>query len=386
MPLFVERGREGVDDSGGLDRDEGEPAQVADQVEGFVGPVNPAVGVVGDARGLVELDPQAVDGPVERCAARHRVLVRFVGDADEFAAVVDLEGRPVGLLAVAGPAHLLFYAVGGGLRGAFVFSAVHEADQRVLRAGLVADVQVHERSSRRTERLEVIGEGNSRQVALQVVAVAFTPVGCVHHPVEVFPDVVLGDVVSIAGVELLQAPVGDVVVVAAGLFGQVEVYLDLVARHFEIELGRTVHGVRVRVAVRPAGSSAWRSGIVRVARVAKTVRLLGDAIMNASVAVLGWDGPRRAGRSSSWSTKLRTGVADPSSSGPPPRDGPGLSACGAEIEEPVGRDGSERELLSEVDENRDHRGGGGGVIASVVGLLGFVSIRLSVPGRASCLW
>ena len=77
--------------------------------------------------------------------------------------------------------------------------------------GLVVDVQVHEHSARSSKCLEVWCEGHSREIALQVVLVSLSPVGGVHHPVEVFPNVVFGDVIAIVDVELLQAPVGDVV-------------------------------------------------------------------------------------------------------------------------------------------------------------------------------
>ena len=62
---------------------------MTDEVEGLVGPVVPTVGVVGDTGGLVVFESEAVDGPVERRAARDGVLVGFVWNVDEFASVVD---------------------------------------------------------------------------------------------------------------------------------------------------------------------------------------------------------------------------------------------------------------------------------------------------------
>ena len=56
---------EGGDYAVGFDAYVGEAAQVADQLEGVVGPGVPAVGVVGDARSPVVLELELVDGPLE---------------------------------------------------------------------------------------------------------------------------------------------------------------------------------------------------------------------------------------------------------------------------------------------------------------------------------
>ena len=68
-----------------------EAAEVADEVEGFVGPGVPSVGVIGDARWFVVFESEAVDGPVNRGSARHGVVVGLVGDVNQLAAVVDLQ-------------------------------------------------------------------------------------------------------------------------------------------------------------------------------------------------------------------------------------------------------------------------------------------------------
>ena len=70
------------------------------------------------------------------------------------------------------------------------------------------------RRHRSSQGLEVGGERHPRQVALQIVPVTLPPIGGVHHPVQVLPDVVLGDgAVAIVVSEVVEAPVGDVVVV-----------------------------------------------------------------------------------------------------------------------------------------------------------------------------
>ena len=65
------------------------------------------------------------------------------------------------------------------------------------------------------ERLEIGRERHSRQVALQIVLVLVPPVGGVHHAVQILPNVVFRDgLVAVVGLELGQAPIGDVVAVA----------------------------------------------------------------------------------------------------------------------------------------------------------------------------
>ena len=67
----------------------------------------PVVDVVDDAGGLVDADAVSVDQPLERGARTDDVAVRLVGNAGQGDPVVDDDGRTVGLLAVAGPFHLL---------------------------------------------------------------------------------------------------------------------------------------------------------------------------------------------------------------------------------------------------------------------------------------
>ena len=62
---------------------------MTDQVEWLVGPIVPTVGIIGYARGFVVFVAEAVNGPTERAAARHGVLVGFVWNVDELAAMVD---------------------------------------------------------------------------------------------------------------------------------------------------------------------------------------------------------------------------------------------------------------------------------------------------------
>ena len=76
---------------------------------------------------------------------------------------------------------------------AFAYLTVDEAIQRQLRTRLVANVQLHEFSTRCPKRLEVGSERQSGEAALEIVPKALAPVRRVHHAVEVLPDVVFRD-------------------------------------------------------------------------------------------------------------------------------------------------------------------------------------------------
>ena len=62
---------------------------MTDETKRLVSPLAPTIRVVGDAGGFVVFMAEAVYRPCERAAARHGVLVGFVGNVDEFAAMVD---------------------------------------------------------------------------------------------------------------------------------------------------------------------------------------------------------------------------------------------------------------------------------------------------------
>ena len=245
---------------------------MADQVERLIGPVAPAVGIVDDAGRLVVLDSQAVDGPLQRCAARHRVAHRLRRDVDKAASVVDDEhGRVVVAVGPLIPAHASFDPVRAGVGGAVVGFAVHQALHGVFVDRFVADMEVHQLATSRPKRLEVVSVRDARQIALQILPVVHPPVRRVHDAVEVLPDVVLGDLGAVCGLELLQRPIADVVSVDRRTdFGQLKVE----------HLG---HERRARGMARPAGSSACRSGITSVASAAKVVRV--DGVLKRIVSI-----------------------------------------------------------------------------------------------------
>jgi len=62
------------------------------------------------------------------------------------------------------------------------------------------------------------GEGNSRQLALQVLGVALAVLRAVQHGVDIVEDIALGDLGAVLLLELLQRPVGDVLAAVATLF------------------------------------------------------------------------------------------------------------------------------------------------------------------------
>lgn len=109
---------------------------------------------------------------------------------------------------------------------------------------------------------------------------------------------------------------------------------------------------------RPAGSSAWRSGRIEVARAANLVRF--DGLLKRIPSAWLWTVvlvPSDAGRAAiEWPALRRSPYSTVRPSGSPPRDAPGLTPGGAEVEEPIGGDDPEGELLGVVEEQ-----GGGSV-------------------------
>ena len=82
----------------------------------------------------------------------------------------------------------------------------------------VADVEPGEAGAGRGEGAEVGGEGDARQLALEIGLVAFAVAGVVQEAVDVMEDVPLADrVVLVMRAEPRQRPVGDVFAAVAAV-------------------------------------------------------------------------------------------------------------------------------------------------------------------------
>src|SRR5690606_26941018 len=99
-------GWQGADDVDSFDADAGDALDEVDDVAGVVVFAAPVVRVVDDAAGLVSFDLVPLEYPVEGAARAEHVLVRLLGDAPQFEALVDDDAGLVPLGRFAAVLHL----------------------------------------------------------------------------------------------------------------------------------------------------------------------------------------------------------------------------------------------------------------------------------------
>ena len=202
--VLVEISRQRVNDGHGFYADADDLAYQPHDVFGIVF----AIGVGGDAATFAGGDLVLVDDPVEGGAVAEAIMKSFGWDASECERGVHCEAE-----FVLGETHFVFDAIGEGKEGRF------DKLQLPRLQLLIVEVHLGEFVAGFGEGVEFGGEGNPRQLALEVVGVLLPVAGMVQQAIDVVKDVPLVDLlVLVVLAELLQHPIGDVLAAVRAVF------------------------------------------------------------------------------------------------------------------------------------------------------------------------